>query len=501
MVDRSVSSPAAPDLVERRTPWQASTSEVTRLTAIPDSGQIVAKLRANIRSGRLSSDLMLQQIAEAARALARANGVAIAMRQNDSVLCTARAGHMAPDLGSELSSNSGISGQCFRTGAALRCDDTATDPRVDADACRRLGLRSLAVVPVGKLPAVSGVLEVFSANPDAFSDGDVRLLIELADLVMAAQYTRTMQGQNELLDDAHRQRASTALVAPAYREPPAGKKPWGRKVIAGAIANIKSAFLNANQKLAGVTWNWSKIAPILAAVVILALVSWLGFRGKATPPNSAAAGPQTESLPPAVADEAAPVLAEPAHSPAKPPPSAKASPHRDVATARRTGKSESAIARTLKPEAPSDSNAGATPSANIGSPIPEKPAEEEPAAPALPAVSAGNDTELSGVLNPPNIQVQPAIKLSQGVSGGTIERHVDPIYPSEARWLNVQGQVVLEALITEKGNVRNLKVVEGNSLLARAAMNAVAQWHYRPYRLNGQPIAMTTQITLIFKLR
>ena len=80
-------------------------------------------------------------------------------------ICQARAGDMAPDLGTKLETDSGISGQSLRTGCALLCDDANTDPRVDAEVCRRLGLRSLAVVPVGRRPNVSGVLEAFSALP------------------------------------------------------------------------------------------------------------------------------------------------------------------------------------------------------------------------------------------------------------------------------------------------------------------------------------------------
>jgi len=94
---------------------------------------------------------------------------------------------MAPELDTELDADSHISGQCLRTGRPLRCHDTDNDPRVDAEACRSVGLRSVVVVPVGRKPVVSGVLEAFSALPIAFDDSQMQLLEEMAELVIVAQ--------------------------------------------------------------------------------------------------------------------------------------------------------------------------------------------------------------------------------------------------------------------------------------------------------------------------
>jgi TonB family protein len=120
----------------------------------------------------------------------------------------------------------------------------------------------------------------------------------------------------------------------------------------------------------------------------------------------------------------------------------------------------------------------------------------------MAVVSGGTENVLGEVLSPPNtLPAQAGLRVSEGVSGGTVDRHVNPTYPPEARQQNIEGRVVLQALVTERGAVQNLKIVSGNQLLARAAMDAVAQWHYQPFRLNGQPIRMTTNIILIFKLR
>ena len=378
------------------------------------------------------------------------------MRQNNSVSCTARAGSMAPELGSELDTDSGISGQCLRSGAALRCDDTSTDSRVDAEACRLLGLGSLAVTPVGKWPKVSGVLEAFSANTHAFDDTEVRLLVELADLVVTPQGSR---------------------ISPAVL---------------------------ARQKLAIATRKSPRGILILAAVVVLAFLSWLAFKGKGARSDLAQAGTQQPSAPGPSSIEDEPPLAsvQPVHSPAR---STKASLPEGVvmaSTTAKTARNESLITRKSRPDA-SGSNTHTKASAiSVMPPRPKDQADGAASAPALTAESGGTETILAGVLSPSSVPpVQPALTLSQGISGGTIERHIEPVYPPQARAVNLEGNVVLQGIVTENGNVRDLKIIDGNPVLARAAMDAVAQWRYRPYRLNGQPIRMKTEITLIFKLR
>jgi protein TonB len=131
---------------------------------------------------------------------------------------------------------------------------------------------------------------------------------------------------------------------------------------------------------------------------------------------------------------------------------------------------------------------------------PPNPPDAVETAPALAALSAGSETTLGALLSASNNLPQPAFKVSQGLSGGTIERRVNPIYPRKALERRLEGRVLLQAVVTEDGRVRVLKVVNGDPLLARAAMEAVAQWRYRPYRLNGKPIQKPTDITLVFKL-
>ena len=131
-------------------------------------------------------DEVLQLVAERALTITGADGVAIALAQDNAIICRASAGTIAPDAGMRLDPNSGFSGASFRTARIVRCDDAETDPRVNVQACRRLGTRSMVAVPLAGQQNVIGLLEAFSSEPYGFNDSDVRSLNLLAELILAA---------------------------------------------------------------------------------------------------------------------------------------------------------------------------------------------------------------------------------------------------------------------------------------------------------------------------
>jgi protein TonB len=90
--------------------------------------------------------------------------------------------------------------------------------------------------------------------------------------------------------------------------------------------------------------------------------------------------------------------------------------------------------------------------------------------------------------------------ISQGISNSLSTRKVTPQYPDIALRGRVQGQVVIRALIDKNGDVEDVSLVSGHRALAPAALEAVKQWKYRPYLLNGQPVKIETQITIVFQL-
>jgi TonB family protein len=100
----------------------------------------------------------------------------------------------------------------------------------------------------------------------------------------------------------------------------------------------------------------------------------------------------------------------------------------------------------------------------------------------------------------PSIAVPKRIRVSSGVSQGLLESKVNPEYPADAREARIQGVVVLKVQIDEEGNVVQVELVSGHPLLAEAAIEAVKQWKYKPYLLNGNPIAVETQVMVNFTL-
>ena len=83
---------------------------------------------------------------------------------------------------------------------------------------------------------------------------------------------------------------------------------------------------------------------------------------------------------------------------------------------------------------------------------------------------------------------------------GNLIHRVQPDYPPLARQARIQGQVVLRAMISREGTIENLQVLSGHPMLVQAAVDAVRQWRYRPYVLNGEPVEVETQVTVNFVL-
>jgi protein TonB len=105
----------------------------------------------------------------------------------------------------------------------------------------------------------------------------------------------------------------------------------------------------------------------------------------------------------------------------------------------------------------------------------------------------------SGPVAVPRVAPQ-RVRVSQGVVQGNAISQPKPLYPQMARMARVQGAVVLQAVISKGGTIENLRVVSGHPMLQQSALDAVRQWRYRPYLLNGEPVEVETQITVNFNL-
>ena len=156
-------------------------------------------------AGQLLSTVSADGVARATATLATAS----------YMICTVSCGNIAPPVGALLDVNSGISGQCVREKQMLHCNDTATDPRVDKEACTRLGIRSVAVSPILYDSTCIGIIEVLSAQSAAFDEAAVTTIeeavaraaslikIEEPDAKLEADPRRWKEGSGLFLVDKH----------------------------------------------------------------------------------------------------------------------------------------------------------------------------------------------------------------------------------------------------------------------------------------------------------
>jgi len=92
------------------------------------------------------------------------------------------------------------------------------------------------------------------------------------------------------------------------------------------------------------------------------------------------------------------------------------------------------------------------------------------------------------------------LRVSEGVAEGNLLKKVAPHYPREAKKKHITGDVILDFTIDKSGNVEDLKVLSGDPILAQAAAEAVQQWKYKPYHLNGDPVEVNTTAKIRFRM-
>jgi len=146
----------------------------------------IRKVEVEIHPGEIRVESAINVIAERAQALTGATGAAIALCKGNEIVCRARTGRTAPDLGVRLQTDSGISADCVRTGEVMLCHDAERNPHVDLASCRRLGVRSILAAPLRHFRRTLGVFEVLSGAPYAFDNGDVATMQLLSSMMVAA---------------------------------------------------------------------------------------------------------------------------------------------------------------------------------------------------------------------------------------------------------------------------------------------------------------------------
>ncbi len=180
-----------PQSVFKREAWQHVRPQ-SELGQRQEQWPALDGLRRRLSELAATPQQALDLIAQEALAATSAQGTAIALASDQAVVCCARAGQLGPPRGTPLDRQSGLSGECLRSGEVVCCHDTETDPRVDVEVCRPAGIRSVLAVPLRFEEQVIGIFVVVSARLRAFGYWEARRLQLLADLT----------SELRLLDDA-----------------------------------------------------------------------------------------------------------------------------------------------------------------------------------------------------------------------------------------------------------------------------------------------------------
>jgi periplasmic protein TonB len=466
-------TPTPPESIGARVPVRNRT-EVSDETIRQSSASLIfAKLRKMIASDTQPTDNILGAIAVAAHSLTGATGAAVAMPRDGVVVCVGRSGETAPELGARLNVDSGISGECLRTGVIMRCDDASRDFHVDAEVCRQLGLQSIAAVPLRGQFGRVGVLEVFSTESYAFTEDKMEVLGRLAGLAEAA-WARGMVA--EVPQDEAESMAMAALTATV--EAPAEQALPDPAAV--PLAEVRKLLASAQRQESRFPRKWSYTILAAAALLAVVLLSVYGWKAWYRSSVASTAGRPAATVPTVSAEGgSAAVRAAPTSRGGMVSKTLRAPKAGDVENRNRS------VRRLVRPARP----------ANRGMKSGSGAAGEE-----IPQLAASNadPADLGKALATAPALPQLGVPISQGITGGVLMHKVQPVYPPEARRMHVQGSVVIDATVTAQGQVDELKLVSGDPLLAQAAMDAVRRWRYTPYSLNGQPIAKETRITISF---
>ncbi len=452
---------------------------------------LVDVLRQALDEGTRTTESILRATTDAARILTGAHGTALALRTNGVILCRARSGEIAPELGAPLNVESGISGECLRSASILVCNDATVDSRVDREACLSLGVRSIVVVPLRGPVGIDGILEAFSTLPYAFGTEQIDALRALAEIAESA-YGSEGQTPSPVVDSATPPAIRIALFAPASI---AAQGVAAQDIERSRVAKFFDEYLHSRR-------YWIPVL-VAMAVLLVAMVAWWSWRNPATETEASETTASSSNSAVENSSHAAPRVPPPKPSPGVADPSLERTRTKDVLQNAAEIEPEMGGSRPLETGTTSATlTSEATPEkASLRSTVTSSESESAPAVEVTPNTAADIPDLIAPDLSA-NSAALPAFgaRVSTGVIEAALIHRVNPIYPAEARIQRLAGPVTLDATVAEDGSVRNLKVVNGPSLLASAATAAVKLWRYSPSMLDGKPIEVQKRITIVFKL-
>lgn len=438
----------------------------------PAYPHLASALKQHVLDGlspELALDLALNELVVRATSATHASAAALALARGGEMVCRATTGDHAPDLGVPLNTREGLSGACLRSRRPQLCHDTESDPRVDAAASRRLGVRSMLIVPAMDGDDLVGVLEVLSPHPGAFSESHQLLLETFAhDCARLRRFALELaewlpEPPHPLEEEGSDVETRLALPEPV---PDSGGTSLAFAGLHASVADSSLPTLDSlsPQKLRSASDLWGLILGTLVIAAAAALSFLIGSR---TGWLRSVSPPQTQSATP------------------------------------KAGVSESANQASLSTPPARQGKSPRSPSA--AQPVPQSDGlvvyehnkvvfrvKPPPSQPAAGQSANGSTTAMSAAAA--------RVWLAPDAAEARLRHRVEPQYPAEARAAHRAGDVVLEVFVGEDGSVASIRTVSGDPLLAGAAADAVRSWRYEPYRVHGHSAEFQTEVTLKFAL-
>jgi TonB family protein len=461
-------------------------------------------LEEHLRAGfplDLALDLVLNEIVVRAAKATHASAAALALVRGGDMVCRATTGNLAPDLGVPLNTRDGLSGACLETRQPQLSVDTEFDPRVDPAISRRLGIRSILIVPVfdnnNKNAQFTGVLEVFSTSPAAFSHNDQKVLEDFAE-----ECARIRQVAIEFS-----QRKSDAVIAlPEFVAPELITPDFSAVVPPPASRSAYEA--------------WTLVLGGLAILATIAVSFLIGYRiGWLSPWLSSHRVASSNQIEPSIAARSnsggsiktGSTRSGGPKSTSKQGAKSVAPPTDNELVVYEKGKvifrmkpalaePESAIGNLAKPRSakPDFTRPGSNPIVEASSTT--KMAPTKIAATKVATTKSATTKPATTKISTTKSDASQSVWLSPTQSEPRVLSRTEPQYPPDALAAHRAGNVVLEVHVAEDGSVSNIRTLSGDPILAAAAAEAVRHWRYQPYRQHDHPAQFQTDVTLSFSL-
>jgi TonB family protein len=505
-------------------------------TQASDTANNTASKRAR---GASSDDLAV--VAQRAQAFTNASGVAIALSEGnaDEIVCRARSGGSAPDVGASLRVEGTFTGLCIQTGKELRCDDCETDTRVDNAAIRALGIRSMVVTPIRSDNRVVGVLAAFAPTPHAFTITHVAVLKTMADQIsVLLQKERRARDENPQAEAAPPVIAAKPAAMPPAPPPavvikPSSSAPRAAAPVMAKAETVKSVPLEVvplampmkkEERRADVAQraNFGTFDSVagedkksgsrfmmvgVIAVLVIAAAATFTFLKMQKPKTATQQTQEAANVPPAenlapsnnsqptspnvngTASSAAPsVTAAPASKPVVEKPSARTSAEKNSSPVEKPAVEKPAVVATL----------GGSGQSRITQQQASAQVAPE-AAPSFTGDSANTPVPLSNLARPVTSAAPSAAAIEQSqLEPLQVVRTGPLVYPAIAKSRRITGVVVVQVTVGKDGKPFNPKYVSGHPIFKDAAFQAVMGYQFKPAKLNGQPIEQATTIKLNF---